>query len=377
MARKPDSRDVPLHHSLDVTPCGAYDSARQIIDERLVDEYCDALHLLEFAASAGIASAQNDLGTMIRSGMGCAPDIARAIAWYEAAAAQEEPTALYNLALLYLHGCGVSFDRPRAAELLVAAAAQGNTEAACDLGTMYMTGEGVGRDIVRAAWLHVQAAESGDVVAMGNLASYSNELARRAIAGDVRAAHALSRIYRGGLSGEKDPVQAWAWIRWARDVCVPDEDCASSSLSALAADYDSALGQVPAAMRRAGDRWLMDALKKAETFSQPRWQKVLECGAEGDSVVLMGRWSWRSAKWIFKLSMSDSAMTMSDEGPVSEREPEEIDSWRAALALMDKYAWQHLRGVYVHPEFRVAARRAVAKRCHTQRISRTGRRAQI
>lgn len=62
-------------------------------------------------------------------GLGLPQDFAGAAVFWELAAANGEPLALYNLACLYMHGRGVAADHAKGLELLQQAAEQGNIRA--------------------------------------------------------------------------------------------------------------------------------------------------------------------------------------------------------------------------------------------------------
>lgn len=254
MAGKSRSRSGRLIASADADEADAFEQAHALLADAAEAEYPAALALFRVAAAQGHAQAQNDLATMLRDGLGCAPDIGEAIRWYRLSAAQGEPSAQYNLGLIYRHGLGVRADKGLAAEYLLQAADAGDAAAMCELGDMLQLGEGVDRDIVVAAWLHLAAAEDGDVGAIDSLGSYFGELVRPALDGNVHAARALHRVYRDGFGHDADPSLAWAWIRWAHDACLPgtggpeDEEAAT-----VQEDYELAVDSIAPAIRQRGD----------------------------------------------------------------------------------------------------------------------------
>lgn len=107
----------------------------------------EALPLIRSAAEGGHAQAQFTLGSMYAFGQGGltqSRDEARA--WYERAAAQNHPVALYNLGLYYDKGLGVTQDRTRALDYYKRGAAAGDAKAAYNAGEMLFRGEGVPAD---------------------------------------------------------------------------------------------------------------------------------------------------------------------------------------------------------------------------------------
>ena len=69
------------------------------------------------------------LGYLYQMGTGTSVNLAAALNWYQKAADQEEPMALYNLGSLYLRGKGVTKNELRAKNLFTQAASKGNSQA--------------------------------------------------------------------------------------------------------------------------------------------------------------------------------------------------------------------------------------------------------
>ena len=70
-------------------------------------DYTSAFVLIRQAAEGGYAPAQYTLGTMYSAGQGAEPSRSEAAIWFERAAVQNHPLALYNLGLYYDLGMGV------------------------------------------------------------------------------------------------------------------------------------------------------------------------------------------------------------------------------------------------------------------------------
>jgi hypothetical protein len=105
------------------------------------------------------------------------------------------------------------------------------------------------------------------------------------------------------------------------------------------------------------------------------WEVILEVGAEGGSVTLYGiqtqpsffsaaapRSGLHVAKaaelrkvdpklteqgWFFKMNSTESI----DEELHSQFDSPVVDSWEAAIGLFDRYSWQRLYPLIVHPAF--------------------------
>ena len=83
----------------------------------------EAVRLLTRAADAGSAQAQYELARLYEKGLGVAPDGARALALYRAAAAQDYPDAVNDLGFLtYQGGLGLASDKAAALALFGRAA---------------------------------------------------------------------------------------------------------------------------------------------------------------------------------------------------------------------------------------------------------------
>ena len=134
-----------------------------------VDEV-EAVRLFRVGASLGHAGAQCALAQCLERGIGVpTPDRAGAFALFTAAAAQDDPNALYGLGNCYCLGMGVARDVPRAVSLWTRALAHRRCSsdvaggAAHNLGAAYWNGDdGVERDTALAARYWRQAAALGE-----------------------------------------------------------------------------------------------------------------------------------------------------------------------------------------------------------------------
>ncbi len=121
-------------------------------------------------ADAGEAVAQNNLGVLYQRGQGVPQNLALARQWFDLAAAQGLPGAMYNIGMLYLRGYGVPVDPALAAGWLEKAAALEEPEAQFYIGMLHYRGEGVPQDLTIAAHWFEQAAARDVEQAKYNLA---------------------------------------------------------------------------------------------------------------------------------------------------------------------------------------------------------------
>ncbi len=82
-------------------------------------------------------------------------------------------------------------------------------------------------------------------------------------------------------------------------------------------------------------------------------------GAEGGSITLFGVRSPRG--WLYSRSVDDWTPELIDEERI-EHDSNVVDSWEAALGLLDRYPWHLLSPLHVHPEFRRQILAAARKR---------------
>jgi len=86
---------------------------------------------------------------------------------------------------------------------------------------------------------------------------------------------------------------------------------------------------------------------------------ILEVAAEGGGIKLYGR---RGEKgWCFSRNVIDQTPTLLSESAIKHTS-KSVDTWPAALALIDKYPWHKLVPLTVHPEFRQKVLEAVIAR---------------
>ena len=132
-----------------------------------VKQYAVALDDWQKSAEAGDARSQYGLGYLYQFGLGTDADNTQAKAWYEKAAAQNEPDALFALGLMYESGAAGKRDPAKARDLYAQAAATGqSSEAEYALGRIYLRGSGgVSRDEKQAIEWIDKAAHHGQPAA--------------------------------------------------------------------------------------------------------------------------------------------------------------------------------------------------------------------
>ena len=86
---------------------------------------------------------------------------------------------------------------------------------------------------------------------------------------------------------------------------------------------------------------------------------IIEVGAEGGSIALYGIRTERC--WVFSRKVIDQTPELIDEEGIQHNSAA-VDSWKAALKLLDQYPWFKLYPIRIHPKFRQKIWRAVQKR---------------
>ena len=188
----------------------------------------DQLSLLKLAAHAGHAEASYSLGKVYANGRGGVQrNSARAIAYFQQAAAKGHAKSLCNLGVLREKGVGVPRSDAVAAEYYKRAAAAGSSKAAFNLAVLLQQGRGIAQNEARAAEYFRVAGEGGHVKSLNNLACALEQgrgveqdrgealrmYERAAEGGDAKAAFNLGMRYLKGVnSGDGE-----------KKICAPDE----------------------------------------------------------------------------------------------------------------------------------------------------------
>ncbi len=103
---------------------------------------------------------------------------------------------------------------------------------------------------------------------------------------------------------------------------------------------------------------------------------VREVGGEGGSLTIVGA---RTADgWRFRMVRDETTLRalLSKEDRVGLEfwhQTDWVDSFEAALGLLDQYPWHRLYALQVHPDFRPEVWAAVEERCRKDRRGEWGR----
>lgn len=248
-----------------------------------------ALAFFERAAAAGHHRAQINAGTLYFRGQGTPRDLVRARAWLEKAASQDEPYALYALGRALDDSAGQALADPvRSADLYRRAAQLGHPIAALRYGLALNDGIGVRKNPALAQQWLIYADKWGvpeAALAMGDIAARTpasrdkaeNERAVRAAitwyeaaaqAGVPSAQFKLANAYFAGAGVQRDPQQALRWYQRAAAQGQPEAQhaCGIFLIGGLAGPPDAVDGY----------KWLL----LAERGGMPDSKGVREKAAE-------------------------------------------------------------------------------------------------
>lgn len=210
--------------------------------------YITALNLATPLAIGGDAAAQTLIGEIYSRGLGVRRDLAIAIEWYEKAAEQKVPEALFQLAMLLYDGGEQFGDRPRALTLIGEAAEAGHGLAQFNLAQMLVAGSRP-QDVTRAVAWYERAAKAG-------LAD---------------AQYAMAEIHRQGFAGRHaDAAEARRWLALA---AAQNHDTAQIELGTMLVE-----GEGGARDEKAGFSWLMRAAVAGNPAAQTRVAKLYRAG---------------------------------------------------------------------------------------------------
>lgn len=203
--------------------------------------YDAARRIWETLGARGGGQAYFNLGILYEDGLGVAPDLGRAIAYYELAAREGSRSAQYRLGMLYAAGDKLAADPERARHWLTAAAAAGDADAAAALDrlegraasgadslaaaeALYRSGRyeeaarayrslaerGSARALARLGWLY----EAGRGVER-DLGEAARLFRRAAQAGDAEAQYALAVMLATGAGQARDEAESLQWLKQA------------------------------------------------------------------------------------------------------------------------------------------------------------------
>lgn len=223
-----------------------------------------AVSMLSAAAERGHAAAANELGYLYQNGKGIPQDLdlaekylqqaadagrgaamnslgylydkqrqqpAKAIPWYEKAAAQHVADAEFNLALAYEDGRGVTADQAKALEWYRRAAEDGDLDAQYNVALALFYGDGLKQDKAEAAVWYGKSATQGLAAAQGKLGEIllfgwgvpvdqakALDWLQQAAKQQWKDAYVtLGQAYQEGLGVNVDAMQAISWYEKAPD----------------------------------------------------------------------------------------------------------------------------------------------------------------
>jgi TPR repeat protein len=237
----------------------------------------DAQIALEFdelkrQAEEGRTIAQTYLAFRFLHGVGIPKDEAKAVYWFEKAAAAGDPASAFNLARLVKEGRVVLADPARALELFRIAVREGVPGARVELGEMLLTATGPERDFSEAAILFREAA----------------------LLGNANAAFNLGVMHARGWGVAKNPAEALRWYERAAQGGEPNAQfnvaaaiLAQNKSAEQAGRLVSLLSQaaaqgVPAAMFTLGRLYEEGGIVPANEVTAIRWYRAaIANGHEG------------------------------------------------------------------------------------------------
>jgi hypothetical protein len=94
--------------------------------------------------------------------------------------------------------------------------------------------------------------------------------------------------------------------------------------------------------------------------SENKSEVIIELGAEGGSIILYGLETERG--WTFRTETQE----LIEEERIESKSPV-VNTWEAALQLLDKYPWPKLCPISIHPQFRSRIWRAMQERMTSER----------
>ena len=169
------------------------------------------------AAEGGDVNAMTTLATRYESGNGAAPNPSEARRWWLAAAAKEQPAAMFRVAVMHLTGEGADQSVSDFVRLATAAAGRGDVDAMNALAAYYEQDGNQDRDAAKAISWYRRAAAANDKGAADKATALEREEAGRKQREVV--AHA-ERLYKEALDRAEagDGVGALAMLNESADL---------------------------------------------------------------------------------------------------------------------------------------------------------------
>ena len=169
------------------------------------------------SAEQGNAQAEYNLGASYLQGIGTVKNEREAFKWYKRSADKGVPLAQYNLGVLYQKGIGVEKNDAEALTWFTKSADQGNADA--KKAVSCIKGENDARLILKETKSkNIVISKDSSIVMFGKLDSpnkiepFSEDLKKKAEAGDERAQYALGMSYFYGIGVAKNETEAKKWL---------------------------------------------------------------------------------------------------------------------------------------------------------------------
>lgn len=240
--------------------------------------YKTALNLATPLALGGDPAAQTLLAEIYSRGLGVRQDLVTAMEWYEKAAEQKVPEALFQLAMILLDGGEEIADPDRAYRLLEDASAAGNRLAQFNFAQMTTSRDPSPDGMRKAVEYYEKAAEAG-------LAD---------------AQYAMAQVYEHGVGGK--PVDMDEARRWLELAATQNFDTAQIQLGTWLVE---GIGGERAPEE--GFSWLMRAARAGNPAAQNRVAKLYRAGigVEPDRVT--------AAAWYLRARRAGLVDTMMED----------------------------------------------------------------
>jgi exonuclease III len=205
-----------------------------------------------------------------------------------------------------------------------------------------------------------------ELVGILDAASHGNVLVVGDLNGDPDNSRSVGGRYIGRLCGKgwscPKPAGPWSYISSdGRYTSRIDHVLASAPVKGVTASYIAGIAGVTVAGTADQNPISDHAILLCEVSFPPaqRSEVIVEVLAEGGSITLYGARSPNG--WVFSRDVMDQTPELLDE-PWIEHSSTRVDSWEAALELLDDYPWHRLSPYKVHKEFRKAVLDEVEKR---------------
>lgn len=240
--------------------------------------YKTALNLATPLALGGDPAAQTLLAEIYSRGLGVRQDVVKAMEWYEKAAEQKVPEALFQLAMILLDGSKEIADPDRAYRLLEEASEAGNRLAQFNFAQMTTNRDPSPEGMEKAVGYYEKAAE----------------------AGLSDAQYAMAQVYEHGVGGKPvdlDEARRWLGLAAAQNFDTAQIQLGTWLVEGIGGERDP----------EEGFSWLMRAARAGNPAAQNRVAKLYRAGigVEPDRVT--------AAAWYLRARRAGLVDTMMED----------------------------------------------------------------